>query len=154
MARGDKINTERSGAMRANKLTLPIALLLAFILMPVTGLAASPRINYLLYCSGCHLPGGEGAPPNVPTMHNELGRMMGVPEMRSYLVRVPGSAHSPLSDADLADVVNWVLKQFNAETLPADFEPLTAAEVTRARKNILANPLQYRIEHWRNYGGN
>lgn len=124
---------------------------LALLSLSLSGFAASPRINYLLHCSGCHLPGGEGAPPNVPTMHNELGRMMSVPAMRAYLVRVPGSAQSNLSDTELTEVVNWMLQEFNAATLPADFEPLSTEEVSSARKEILANPLQYRIEYWRNY---
>ncbi len=133
------------------KITLAVLALL-FALGPMAASAASPRINYLLHCSGCHLPGGEGAPPNVPTMHDVLGRMMAVPQMRSYLVRVPGSAQSALSDTDLTAVVNWVLTEFNAKTLPADFEPLTRDEVATARKSILADPLKYRIQHWRNYG--
>lgn len=78
--------------------------------------------------------------------------MMTVQEMRSYLVRVPGSAHSPLNDADLAAVVNWILSEFNADTLPSDFKPISEEEVAKARESILADPLQYRIDHWRNYG--
>jgi len=113
--------------------------------------AASPRTNYLLYCSGCHLVDGAGNPPNVPTLHHELGRMMSVPQMRSYLVRVPGASHTPLSDDELAAVVNWVLKEFNSETLPADFQPLSGAEVSQARRNILADPLKYRKEFWEAY---
>lgn len=124
---------------------------LTVLLVPAGSFAASPRINFLLHCSGCHHPTGEGAPPNVPTMHDELGRMMSVPEMRTYLVRVPGSAQSSLSDAELTDVVNWILQEFNATTMPAGFEPLRTEEVTAARKEILLNPLEYRIRYWRDY---
>jgi cytochrome c553 len=122
-------------------------------MMIVSGNAqgASPRTNYLLYCSGCHLVDGQGNPPNVPTLHHELGRMMAVQEMRSYLLRVPGASHTPLSDSDLAAVVNWVLSEFNEATLPADFQPISAGEVTEARQNILADPLKYRAEHWKVY---
>lgn len=112
---------------------------------------ASPRTNYLLYCSGCHLPSGIGNPPNVPTLHDELGRMLVVEEMRPYLVQVPGSSQTPLTDADLAAVVNWMLYEFNADTLPEDFEPLTVEEVAEARKTILADPLKYRIRYWKDY---
>jgi hypothetical protein len=128
-----------------------MALLMGLLLAQLVS-AGSPRINYLLHCSGCHLPGAEGNPPNVPTLHHELGRMMNVHEMREYLVRVPGSAQSALSDADLAAVVNWLLIEFNADTLPPEFELLSTDEVSAARKAILANPLEYRITHWRNYG--
>ncbi len=112
---------------------------------------ASPRTNYLLYCSGCHLPSGVGNPPNVPTLHDELGRMMAVEEMRAYLVQVPGSSQTPLTDADLAAVVNWILQEFNAETLPEGFRPITTGEVSAARQTILADPLKYRIRYWKDY---
>ena len=113
--------------------------------------AAPPRINYLLYCSGCHRPAGEGNPPNVPTLHNELGLMMSVEEMRGYLARVPGSAHAPITDFELAEVLNWVLQEFNASTLPAGFKQLSVEEVTKARAQILADPNQYRADFWKAY---
>ena len=126
-------------------------LALLFALVTHSVFAASPRINYLLYCSGCHRPLGEGNPPNVPTLHNELGLMMSVQEMRGYLARVPGSAHAPITDAELTDVLNWMLEQFNAETLPEDFKKLTVEEVTKAREQSLADPNQYRADFWKPY---
>jgi cytochrome c553 len=113
--------------------------------------AASPRTNYLLFCSGCHRPSGEGKHPNVPTLVAELGRMMSVPEMRQYLVRVPGAFSVPISDADLTEVINWLLIEFNSDTLPRHFEKLSVDEVSEARKNILADPLKYRELHWKSY---
>ena len=126
-------------------------LALLFALLTHSVFAGSPRINYLLYCSGCHRPLGEGNPPNVPTLHNELGLMMSVQEMRGYLARVPGSAHAPITDAELADVLNWMLEQFNADTLPEDFKKLTVEEVTKAREQSLADPNQYRADFWKPY---
>ena len=126
-------------------------LALLFALVTHSVFAASPRINYLLYCSGCHRPLGEGKPPNVPTLHNELGLMMSVQEMRGYLARVPGSAHAPITDAELTDVLNWMLEQFNADTLPEDFKKLTVEEVTKAREESLADPNQYRADFWKPY---
>ena len=126
-------------------------LALLFALVTHSVFAASPRINYLLYCSGCHRPLGEGNPPNVPTLHNELGLMMSVQEMRGYLARVPGSAHAPITDAELTDVLNWMLEQFNADTLPEDFKKLTVEEVTKAREESLADPNQYRADFWKPY---
>ncbi len=122
-----------------------------FTLLAPSVFAASPRINYLLYCSGCHRPMGEGNPPNVPTLHGELGLMMSVPEMRGYLARVPGSAHAPITDAELTDVLNWMLEQFNADTLPDDFKKLTVDEVTAARAEILADPNGFRADFWKPY---
>ena len=113
--------------------------------------AASPRINYLLYCSGCHRPTGEGSPPNVPTLHNELGKMISVQEMRGYLARVPGSNNAPISDAELTGVINWLLEEFNAETLPKNFKKLSLKEVRNARSNLLADPIKYRETYWKAY---
>ena len=113
--------------------------------------ASNPRANYLLYCSGCHLVNGQGNHPNVPTLHDELGRMLSVPEMRPYLVQIPGAAQAPIDDAALTDVINWVLQQWNQDTLPDDFEDLTLEEVSAARSQILADPLRYRIKYWKDY---
>ncbi|MBT6057276.1 MAG: cytochrome c [Gammaproteobacteria bacterium] len=125
--------------------------LIALFSLSVNVFAASPRINYLLYCTGCHAANGAGKPPNVPSLRDELGRMISVPEMRSYLVRIPGASQAPISDADLTDVINWLLREFNSNTLPANFEEYTVGEVSNARRNILADPLRYRAEHWKSY---
>ena len=77
--------------------------------------------------------------------------MLSVKEMRSYLVRIPGALQAPMSDEDLTDVVNWVLREFNADTLPENFQNLITAEVTEARKNPLLDPLKYRTEFWKAY---
>ena len=135
------------------KLTSYIRLISLVVLLGFSGnlLGASPRINYLLYCTGCHAVDGAGKPPNVPTLRDELGRMISVPEMRSYLVRIPGASQAPISDAELTDVINWLLHEFNSETLPANFVEYTEEEVSSARSNILADPLKYRAEHWKAY---
>jgi len=130
----------------------PIVMLsLAIVLFSTSLFAASPRINYLLYCSGCHRPAGEGNPPNVPTLHGELGRMMSIEQMRGYLARVPGSAHAPITNAELAEVLNWILEEFSANTLPEDFKKLSVEEVTEARSQILADPNKYRANYWKAY---
>ena len=126
-------------------------LLIALLGLGSNVLAASPHINYLLYCTGCHAVDGSGKPPNVPSLRHELGRMISVPEMRSYLVRIPGASQAPISDADLTDVINWLLHEFNSDTLPPNFEEYSLEEVSSARRNILADPLKYRAEHWKAY---
>ena len=56
-----------------------------------------------------------------------------------------------IDDAELTAVLNWLLEEFNAETLPADFQKLTVDEVTEARPNILGDPNKYRADHWKPY---
>ncbi len=110
----------------------------AALLGPTTLFAApaaseNPQIDYLLQCQGCHLADGSGAPGSVPSLQDSLGRFLQVPGGREYLVRVPGSAQSPLSDARLAGVLNWMIGVFGPERIAADFTPFSAEEVARYR---------------------
>ena len=114
------------------------------------GLAASsdPRVDYLLHCAGCHLPDGSSMPPEVPSLRNGLGEIVGMAEGREYLARVPGASQAPIDDQKLATLLNWILSEFNADTLPAEFEPLTAQEVGIARAKLLPDPVKYRNRLW------
>jgi mono/diheme cytochrome c family protein len=91
--------------------------------------AETPRVNYMLQCQGCHGAEGRGAPGTVPTLAG-VGRFLAVPGGREYLVRVPGSSQSALADAELAEVLNWMIREFD----PRDFAPYTAEEVARVRR--------------------
>ena len=124
--------------------------ILAVTLLVVIALPAraDPEKNYLLHCSGCHLPNGIGDPPNAPTLRDTIGKIVATPEGRDYIIRVPGSSQTPMNDQQLADVLNWMLTEFNSETLPKNFEPLSAQEVSSSRGQILADPLKYRARFW------
>ena len=135
--------------MTANAGRTCLVLLLAF----AAAVQADTRADYLLNCGGCHLSDGSGAPGGVPSIRDDLGRIITVAEGRGYLVRVPGSSQAQLDDAELAAVINWVLTEFNSATLPDDFEPLTAEEVQEARRDVLMDPLKFRAELWRSYKG-
>jgi mono/diheme cytochrome c family protein len=89
--------------------------------------------NWTLNCQGCHRPDGTGTDATAPSLAGTVARFLSVPGGREYLGRVPGVATSPLSDADLAEVVNWMLWRFDRAHLPADFRPFTAAEMGRLR---------------------
>ena len=105
---------------------------------------AAARFDYLLHCSGCHLPDGSGAPPEVPSLRGPMGPLVATPEGRDYIARVPEVAQAPLADDALARVLNWVLLEFNGETLPSGFRLMGAAEVGAARGKVLADPLRAR----------
>lgn len=107
---------------------------------------AGPRGDYMLECAGCHLQDGSGMAPKVPDMRGVIGRMAQLPEGRAYLVRVPGAALSPLSDAELAAVMNWSLKAFAPQTTPEDFQAYTAKEVARLRADPIQKPAKARRE--------
>ena len=95
------------------------------------------RVNYLLNCAGCHLPDGHGLPGTVPDFREYLGEFAQHPASRSFIARVPGAAGSPLNDAELAEVLNWILITMNGGQLRADFKPYTAAEVAGYRRDTL-----------------
>lgn len=119
------------------------------VLLLLSGLAAAgPRSDYLLHCAGCHRADGTGLPPEVPSLAGPLGAVAASPEGRDYLARVPGAAQAPLTDAELAAVLNWVLEEFNADTLPDFFVPLEAGEVGKSRARVLTDPLKTRNQLW------
>ncbi|QIB67517.1 cytochrome c, class I [Kineobactrum salinum] len=87
-------------------------------------------------CQGCHTPDGSGT-VGVPGMKDHVGVFLNSDEGREYLVRVPGSATSALSDARLAAVLNWMITAFAGDSLEEPLEPYTAAEVGRLRQQPL-----------------
>jgi mono/diheme cytochrome c family protein len=122
----------------------PLLILLLAMAPPASADDSQVRANYLLACRGCHLADGNGVPPNVPSLRNTLGQFTTTEAGRGYLVRVPGVLQSRLNDRQLAEVINWVLTEFNAETLPQDFRHFTETEVAGWRKQILADPASMR----------
>ena len=103
---------------------------------------ADPSLQtlYTLNCSGCHGAKGQGVPEaGIPDL-NEAGRYVSTALGREYLIEVPGLSQSRLDDATAARLLNWVLRQFSADRLPADFKPYTAAEVTQFRADKVSDP--------------
>ena len=123
---------------------LLVVSLSVLLLAGVAEASDDAQARYLLHCRGCHLADGTGVAPDVPTLVDEIGRLVATPAGREYVVRVPGVSQSALNDAELAVVLNWILETFNADTLPADFRSYSADEIADARKKVLADPLTYR----------
>ncbi len=95
------------------------------------------RQNYILNCQGCHLPDAMGAPGLVPRMKDFVGNFLHVEGGREFIVQVPGSANSPISDEELADVLNWMLDKFSKEQVPQGFQPYTGKEIGSLRARPL-----------------
>jgi mono/diheme cytochrome c family protein len=108
-----------------------------------TGRAQS---NYMLNCQGCHLADGSGLPGSVPSMRNFVGSFLKVPGGRDFLVQVPGSANSPLSDADLAELLNWILTTMSSDQLDREFEFYTQEEVEQTRQKVLVDVAEVRSD--------
>ncbi len=100
-------------------------------------LQGNPQQHYMLHCQGCHLADGSGLPGSVPSMQNFVGKFLAVPGGREYLVQVPGSSQSSLSDAQLARLLNWLLPRMSTPDL--DFQPYSATEVHQLRTRPLLN---------------
>jgi len=93
--------------------------------------------NWALNCQGCHRLDGTGSDATAPSLAGTVAKFLWVPGGREYLIRVPGVATSPLSDADLAEVMNWMLWRYDREHLPSNFRPFTAAEMGPLRSRPL-----------------
>ncbi|MDJ0927037.1 MAG: cytochrome c [Gammaproteobacteria bacterium] len=108
--------------------------------------AARARVDYALNCQGCHLARGEGFAGKVPRMTDFVGYYMHSEDGRAFLIQVPGVALSPLNDADTARLMNWMLTEFSAAQLPADYRPYTVDEVAALRRQPENDPNRRRAE--------
>ena len=128
------------------KTLAPALLLLLSAAVPAADYdARRAHFNYQMFCQGCHTPDGAGA-RHVPRMKDHVGAFTTTASGREYLVRVPGSATSSLSDHDLAEVLNWIVAEFSGSSANRDFQPYTATEVARLRRYPLNEVEQYRVE--------
>jgi mono/diheme cytochrome c family protein len=107
--------------------------------IPPAELTPVPQANYMLNCMGCHIADGSGAAGKVPSVRDSLLPLASNPAGRRYLVQVPGSAESRLSNVELAQVLNWMARNLSAQPLPAGFVEFTAQEVERYRKTPLVD---------------
>jgi len=87
---------------------------------------------------GCHTPDGAGVPDRVPSIRDTLVPLAAMAEGRRYLIQVPGSAQSTLSNAELAELLNWMIRTLSAVTPPSTLAPFTAAEVREYRAHTLS----------------
>jgi len=98
----------------------------------------------MLNCRGCHGPDGGGIADGAPSFRDYVAKFLWVPGGREYLVRVPGTAQSELSDARTAALLNWMVRAFSANEVPADFVPYTEAEVARLRREPFTDVVRVR----------
>jgi mono/diheme cytochrome c family protein len=108
---------------------------------------AGSRI-YAANCAACHQVGGTGMASAFPPLAGHVPDLLKPADGRSYVgkvllfglegeISVNGSNHAgtmpawqTLSDADIADVLNYVSSAWdNGKSLPAGFKPFTADEI-------------------------
>jgi mono/diheme cytochrome c family protein len=93
--------------------------------------------HWALNCQGCHRTDGSGSPETAPAIRGMVARFTNVAGGREYLARVPGVATAPLADADLAELLNWILSTFDGSHLSPTFRPFTAEEISVLRRRPL-----------------
>jgi hypothetical protein len=116
-----------------------LAIAAAALLVCGAARAETPAVNYMLQCRGCHLPDGAGTPGSVPALAGSVARFLSVAGGREYLVQVPGSAQSSLGNADLAALLNWIVRRFGPAADAANFVPYTGDEVAQLRHTPLVD---------------
>jgi mono/diheme cytochrome c family protein len=90
--------------------------------------------KYALYCGGCHGLDGRGeVNADVPSLPPHVGAFLHDPEGRLYLVNVGGVMSAGVSDADTAEILNYMIRRFGAVSRPADAPPFDAQQVGKLR---------------------
>jgi len=106
--------------------------------------------NYMLQCQGCHKANGEGFGESVPDLRSVGRQLLAVPAGRQFYVSVPGSANAPLSDQQLAEVLNFIiadilgdedgrddsLTRFTEEEITS-YRSIRIADVQRLREDLV-----------------
>ena len=126
-----------------------MALSVAFVLaLPVTSQSqerqalddayfGKAQYHWTVQCQGCHGAEAQGTPGRVPRLAGNVARYLALDAGRAYLGRVPGVAFADLSDADLAVLLNWVVRRFDARHVPKVFSPYSEAEIRALRRDPL-----------------
>ena len=100
---------------------------------------ADAQFNYRMECQGCHAADGGGSVASVPSLTNHVAEFLTVAGGREFLAQVPGAAQAPLDDAALADVLNWILREFGPADLASRYPAYSADEVRKLRRAPLTN---------------
>jgi hypothetical protein len=96
--------------------------------------------DYVENCGGCHGIQGNSAPANIPVLQGRVGYFMCNPAARAYLLQLPNVALSRITDnAQLADLMNFVVFKLGGASVPAGTPPFTADEVARERRSPLSS---------------
>ncbi len=117
--------------------TAAMALPAAAIIAAGAAPASAGQAGYVLACGGCHGVEGVSNPKLVPELRGQVGYFLATRQGRDYLVRLPNVAFCAVSDAELADIVNYTVFVIGRVGLPVDAKPYTASEVGALRKSPL-----------------
>ncbi len=141
---------------------LPAGLLFAVLAFTGAIANASGVALFTAHCAVCHQTEGQGIPGMYPPLADSIGVFTHSKDGRAYLVHVvsfglngPIDVHgtryngymqswAQFSDDDIAQLLNYVLKEFDSKLLPRDFKLFTAEEVKHDRSRPLPSTEVYR----------
>lgn len=104
------------------------------------GTGSKAQSDYILNCSGCHTRSGEGTVNGgIPAFPNSIQYIAGLENGRTYMVHVPGVISNDMTDAEIADVLNYILDQWGEGE-----GHFSAAEVTARRAKKIGDVVVYR----------
>ena len=125
----------------ARRAFLLLGLALAGAAAPSGAAELSPRASYILHCSGCHGMTGAGATEaGIPDFAGSVGHIATLDLGRTYIMHVPGVVSASLSDAQIAEVMNYVLDAWG----DGASAPFTPEEVTRRRAIPVGDVVAFR----------
>lgn len=119
-----------------SRLRATVALGIGLAIASPAGADVPPSEAYVLHCAGCHGRDGSGHVDFVPSLQG-VGALLSRPGGRAYLARVPGVAQAPVADAQLAELLNWILTEISGAS---DLVPYSASEVGALRRDPLRDP--------------
>jgi mono/diheme cytochrome c family protein len=144
-------------SIRFSKLRGAILTVAAIIFWSAIANASGAQL-FTTHCAICHQANGQGIPAMYPPLANSAGVFAHSNDGRAYLahvvsfglagpIEVDGTAYNgfmqswdaQLSDDDIAQVLNYVLGNFNSKLLSGGFKPFTAEEIKRDRARTMTS---------------
>ena len=133
-----------------------------FPLLAVAPARAQAPPAFQQRCAVCHQANGSGVPGIYPPLNDTIGAYVRLPQGRTFLIHLllfgmdgkiksQGAIYeglmppaADLSDSDLAEATNYVLRTLNGTTLLHNFQPFTATEFQTARASRLTTTEVFR----------
>jgi hypothetical protein len=105
----------------------------------------SAATNFILRCSGCHGIDGSGSRAGgIPDFRNYIGAFAIDDDGRTYVLRVPGVVNASLSDSEISNVMNYVMKTWGGTSLRRGFVAFTPEEVAARRARSVDDVVRLR----------
>jgi len=106
--------------------------------LSMPGQYTSAQTQYLMNCGGCHGIAGMSGSPLVPQLRDRAGAFLCTSAGRALLVELPNVAFANVTDAQLADVLNYVALDLGGASAPRFAQPYSTTEVRALRSRRLS----------------